>query len=85
MYEADILTHDWGLKFEEIGFEGIRIWHGTKDRNAPIRQISYMAETIPGCRLTEFEEDNHFALAGKVEDILAEMVPESGKEVKEDE
>lgn len=46
--EARLLTaKSWGFKFEDVEFNPVRIWHGTKDANSPIAVIRYLARRLP--------------------------------------
>lgn len=73
--EARLLTEDWGFRFEDINYDRVQIWHGRQDKNAPIRQIRYMAARLPHCELREFDK-NHFAIAEHLEEILEELISE---------
>lgn len=75
VYDAQLLTSSWGIKFEDVTYDKIRIWHGTKDVNAPVQKMRYMAERLPHCELKEFPEDTHFTLQRYLDEILSEMVP----------
>ncbi|KAI1936283.1 hypothetical protein LOZ66_004742 [Ophidiomyces ophidiicola] len=79
--DARLLTNDWGFEFEDVTYDRIQVWHGTKDKNSPVRAIRYMVERLPHGDLCEFEGDNHYALAHHTERILAELVPEEEKAV----
>ncbi|BCS17271.1 alpha/beta fold hydrolase [Aspergillus puulaauensis] len=72
--EAVLLSHAWGFKFEDVVYDKVRIWHGVRDKNAPIEMIRYMAGRMPHCVLTEFD-DSHYTLARHIERILEELVP----------
>ena len=74
--EAELLTSDWGFKFEDVSYDTIQIWHGDKDYQAPIGMIRYMAEHLPHARLHEYAGVNHYAMGYKLEEILSELVPE---------
>ncbi|KAL5046697.1 hypothetical protein BDW71DRAFT_63443 [Aspergillus fruticulosus] len=74
--EAVLLSHDWGFRFEDITFNKIQFWHGQKDAQSPIEMIHYMAERLPHCVLREFEGETHFTVAGHIDDILSELVPQ---------
>lgn len=76
VYEAGLLTTDWGIKFEDVSYNKILLWHGTKDKNSPVSMIRYMAERLPHSELREFEEDNHFAVAYRLDEVLSDLVPE---------
>lgn len=72
VHEAQLLTHDWGFKFEDITYNQVQVWHGSKDVNAPVVRIRHMAERIPRCTLKEFD-DNHFGMGNHLEQVLDEL------------
>ncbi|KAH8821975.1 alpha/beta hydrolase fold family protein [Xylogone sp. PMI_703] len=74
--ETQLLIQDWGFRFEDVTYEGIQIWHGTRDQNSPVRMIRYMAERLPRSILREFDED-HYTMGHHLEEILSELVPEA--------
>jgi len=73
--EARLLTQDWGFRFEDIPYDRVQIWHGSKDVNAPVDRIRDMAEQIPHCVLKEFDE-NHFGMGKHLEEVLDELITE---------
>jgi pimeloyl-ACP methyl ester carboxylesterase len=73
--EARLLTEDWGFKFEDITYNRVQIWHGSRDVNAPVKRIRDMAEKIPHCVLKEFDE-NHFGIGKHLEEVLDELIAE---------
>lgn len=77
--EAYILTHSWGFRLEDVPFNKVMIWHGTKDKNSPIRMVRSMHERLPHSHLTEHEGDNHFAIVNHLEEIITELIPEEEK------
>ena len=79
VHEAYILTHFWGFRLEDVRFNKVLIWHGTKDKNSPIRMVRYMHERLPHSHLTEHEGDNHFAISRHLEEIITELIPEEEK------
>ncbi len=70
VYEAQLLTQDWGFRFEDVAYDKIQLWHGTQDKNAPVRMVRYMVERLPHSVLREFEGENHFTLFRHLEEIL---------------
>jgi pimeloyl-ACP methyl ester carboxylesterase len=74
VHEAVLLTTDWGIKFEEVVFDPILIWHGVNDANAPIGMIRYMAERLPHAKLKEYKDVDHYQLIKFLEEILEELV-----------
>jgi pimeloyl-ACP methyl ester carboxylesterase len=73
--EAKLLTQDWGIPFEDVKYDPILMWHGTKDYNAPVAMVRYMAERLPHCVLKEYEDHTHFTMHALLEEIVAELVP----------
>jgi pimeloyl-ACP methyl ester carboxylesterase len=75
VHDAQLLTSSWGIKSEDVTYNKIKIWHGTKDVNAPVQMVRYMAERLPHCELKEFPEATHFTLQRYLDQILSEMIP----------
>lgn len=75
--EARLLSQDWGLKYEDIPFRGVKLFHGSLDKNAPIATARYIAERVPNSILREFDGDDHYTLANRLEEILLDLL---GKE-----
>ncbi|KAK2593798.1 hypothetical protein QQS21_008506 [Conoideocrella luteorostrata] len=78
VHEAKLLTHPWGIDFEGVAYDGIQIWHGSRDVNAPISMIRWMAKRLPWAELHEFD-DTHFSLAQHLDRILGDLVTEEEK------
>lgn len=76
VHDARLLTSSWGIKLEDVTYDRVQIWHGSKDVNAPVQMIRYLAEHLPHCTLTEFEDDTHFTLHRHLDTIVSELVPE---------
>lgn len=77
--EIKLLTsNDWGFKFADVNYDKIQIWHGTRDVNAPIRMIRYMAEHLPHSVLQEFD-DTHFTIASHLREIFSELAEQINK------
>jgi pimeloyl-ACP methyl ester carboxylesterase len=73
--EAKLLTNDWGFRFEDVSYDRVLVWHGSKDVNAPVERIRVMVEQIPHCVLREFDE-SHFGMGHHCEEILDELIDE---------
>ncbi|KAF7503157.1 hypothetical protein GJ744_004261 [Endocarpon pusillum] len=73
--EAKLLTQSWGFRFEDVKYDRILIWHGTRDVNAPISMIRWMAARLPHCELRE-SDHTHFTLVDQLEEILAQLLPD---------
>ncbi|RYP76037.1 hypothetical protein DL769_003694 [Monosporascus sp. CRB-8-3] len=73
--EAYILTHPYGFHLEDVQFERkVKIWHGTKDTNSPIRMVRYMKERLPHCELYELEGETHFTIRKYLEEVVVKLV-----------
>jgi pimeloyl-ACP methyl ester carboxylesterase len=76
--ETRLLTHDWGFELEDVMHEHIRMWHGSKDANAPVRSIRDMSRRMPHCVLKEYNE-THFTMGDHFDEVLDELIPEDTK------
>lgn len=73
--EAALLSAlSWGFRFEDVAYDEIHVWHGSKDYNAPVEMIRYMAKRLRHCDLQEFKDDNHASIANRLPDILDELI-----------
>ncbi|MCJ1308648.1 hypothetical protein MMC25_002301 [Agyrium rufum] len=73
--ETQLLSRDFGFRFEDITYEKVQLWHGTRDANAPVRNIRDIAARIPYRTLIEFD-DTHFSLGKRFEAIFEDFVGE---------
>ncbi len=83
--EARILTDDdWGFRLENVTFRDapIKIWHGTKDVNAPIEAIRYLADKLPNAVLYEFGEDTHYTMGEHIEAAVLDLMREMDNDEK---
>jgi pimeloyl-ACP methyl ester carboxylesterase len=81
--EAELLSaQDWGFEFAHVDFKPVWIWHGTKDGNAPISMLRYLAERVPNSALVEFENDTHYTMGAHIEQALDELMPQKPEEEK---
>lgn len=74
--EANLLAQDWGIKFEEVPYDKIQIWHKTQDKQGPVRMVRWMVERLPHAELHEFSDDEHVNIADHSDEILSALVPE---------
>ena len=71
--EAVILSNsDWGFKLEDVAYPNVEIWHGQKDKQAPIEMIRYLARKVPNCNLHEFDK-SHFSLVDHLEELITKL------------
>lgn len=76
IHETRLLTRHWGFNFEDVTHDNVRMWHGSKDANAPVGSIRDMAKRMPHCVLKEYNE-NHYTMGNYVEEVLKELIPEN--------
>jgi pimeloyl-ACP methyl ester carboxylesterase len=74
--EARLLGQDWGLNFDEIDFDPVKMWHETKDRNAPIATIRWMAKLLLYSKMVEYSNATHYTVGVHIETALLDLVPE---------
>ncbi|CEJ91440.1 hypothetical protein VHEMI07150 [[Torrubiella] hemipterigena] len=80
--ETKLLSaQDWGFPLEDTTYP-IQIWHGTKDVNAPIEAIRYLAEKMPNAKLTEFAQDTHYTMGTKMDQVVEELMATDNSELK---
>ena len=76
VHEAQLLTQEWGFRFEDVAYDKIQMWHGTRDANAPVRMIRYMSERLSHSDLIEFEGESHWTLVRHLDKVVSDLVPE---------
>ncbi|KAL4908632.1 hypothetical protein BDW74DRAFT_102288 [Aspergillus multicolor] len=77
VHEAVLLTHDWVFRFEDITYDGVRIWHGKKDAQSPIEMAAIWPNDYRTASSTNLEEKQLYG--GKswdIAEILPQLVPE---------
>jgi len=79
VYEAWLLSRDWGFRLEDVAYKPVQFWHGSKDTNAPIAWIKPMVQRVQHGVLEEFEGDTHYTIASHLETILMKFLPEDDK------
>ncbi len=61
-HEAGLYTRPWGFRLQEITAP-VHLWHGEQeDRNVLSSVGHFVADSIPGCQATFFEDEGHFSL-----------------------
>ncbi|KAL1861539.1 hypothetical protein Daus18300_008802 [Diaporthe australafricana] len=74
VHEAYLLSQPYGFRPEDVSYDGkIHVWHGTADKNSPIRMVRWMSERLPNCELHEFEGETHFTIMKHLEDIIPKL------------
>ena len=70
--EALVMARRWGFDPADIGVP-VHIWHGGRDDTVPVRMAHYVANSIPGSRVTFYPEDGHHLLYRRWPEILARL------------
>ncbi|KAJ4299025.1 hypothetical protein N0V90_004269 [Kalmusia sp. IMI 367209] len=73
--EAALVSQGWGFKLEDVKYL-VKIWHGSKDVNAPIEWVRVMAGRLPNGMLREYEGDTHGGLVKHIDAVFAELLGE---------
>lgn len=76
--EAALLSQPWGFNLQSVECP-VKIWHGTKDVNAPVEWVRAMVEKIPNAIMREFEEETHGGMVKHVDTILGELIEDQRK------
>jgi pimeloyl-ACP methyl ester carboxylesterase len=70
-----ISSSDWGFRVEEIDGNGVRLWHGMLDQNAPFGMAEKAAKLMPGAKTHFFEKAGHLSMAAEhIDAIVADLV-----------
>ncbi|KAJ5606249.1 alpha/beta hydrolase fold domain-containing protein [Penicillium lagena] len=68
-------SSDWGFRVEDIDGNGLRLWHGMLDQNAPFEMAEKAAKLMPGAKTHFFEQAGHLSMAaGHIDAIVADLV-----------
>jgi pimeloyl-ACP methyl ester carboxylesterase len=59
----------WGFRISDIRIP-VYIWHGTQDPVVPVEVARYLAQHIPGARLTEYPRWGHMGSFANIVEIL---------------
>jgi pimeloyl-ACP methyl ester carboxylesterase len=72
--ESGLYAHPWGFRLQEITAD-VHLWHGEQDSNVSATVGHYVANTIPNCHATFFENEGHFSIIyNHLEEILSALV-----------
>ncbi|KAJ5975096.1 hypothetical protein N7481_008803 [Penicillium waksmanii] len=82
--EARLLSQPWGFELEDVRYEGIKIWHGVRDINAPISMVRAMVERLPASTVFKDIDADHYSMGHFFEDALVGLL-DSGWRTSEEE
>lgn len=72
--ESGLYARPWGFRLQEITVD-VQLWHGEQDSNVSPSVGHYVAETIPNCHATFFENEGHFSISyNHLEEIISVLV-----------
>ena len=72
--EAGLYARPWGFRLQEITVD-VHLWHGEQDKNVLGSVGHYVADAIPNCQATFFENEGHFSIIyNHMEEILSVLV-----------
>lgn len=73
--DLKLVSSDWGFGLEEVDGNGMVLWHGGADVNAPFGMAEKAAALLKGCELRAFEEETHMSLPyNRAEEILKRLL-----------
>lgn len=71
---------EWGFELEDIEYEGVKLYYGTKDTNTPVQMGRTMARRLRNAVLREFGGETHMSIVDHTEDILKDLCWEEKKQ-----
>jgi len=73
-HEAQLYTKPWGFDLQSIRSD-VLLWHGAQDGNVSVSVGRHVAEALPNCRASFFENEGHLTLIkNRSEDILRQLL-----------
>jgi pimeloyl-ACP methyl ester carboxylesterase len=66
-------ARDWGFSLAAIDVPA-RIWHGRHDAMVPPAHGRWLADTVPGARLTLLDSEGHLSLVGRFVEVLDDLL-----------
>lgn len=74
--DAALYAQPWGFQLQDILAE-VHLWHGEQDANVPVPVGRKVAQVLPNCNATFYEEEGHLTLArNRMTEILGRLVSE---------
>ena len=74
-HEAALYARPWRFRLQDIAAEA-HLWHGELDRQVLVSVGRYVADAIPNCHATFFENEGHISLPlNHMREILSVLIP----------
>lgn len=74
-WEANMLSSDWGIAFQELDGTGLDIWYGKVDQNVSCSKAVAVMETLKGSELHLMEGEAHLSLlVNYADEILSHLL-----------
>jgi pimeloyl-ACP methyl ester carboxylesterase len=71
-WDVRTITRPWGFALNEMNVP-VQLWHGTDDNMTSIHMARYMAETIPNCKFTVYQNEGHLLIFPHWQEILSAL------------
>ncbi len=73
-WDARTFLGEWGFDCTDIKMP-VSLFYGTADRNVPIQMGEYYREAIPATDATFYEDEGHFIMYSRANEILRSLAP----------
>ena len=72
-WDARTFLGEWGFECADIEIP-VSLFYGTADQNVPIQMGEYYREAIPDSETTFYDEEGHFIMYSRANEILSKLV-----------
>ncbi len=73
--DGQLCVEPWGFRLEDVPFERVRLYYGSRDTNTPVQMGRNMAARLKGAVFKEYEGETHMTLfENHGDDILRDIV-----------
>lgn len=85
-----LIDPEWGGLFNASSssssscFRPVKIFHGDKDVNAPVRLVQYLADRVPGSILYRYPNDTHFTMSQRLNEVMTILFDPTHSRVESD-
>lgn len=80
-HEAKLYARAWDFELEEVDFDGLFLWHGGADINAPVSMLKKAAAKLKGSQCIILDQETHMSLpVNHAGEILKRLLATTPKE-----